>query len=64
MTSLRACGQRIALAEILVGPDQDFEQAAEHLTAILSENGYQVGEMEYPKIMRSDQTREAIHSRP
>jgi hypothetical protein len=52
-TAVRAGGKKIALAEIIVGPNQEFEEAAKRINELLTSAGYLPGEMEYPKIVRS-----------
>jgi hypothetical protein len=46
-------GKRIALAEIIVGPQLDFENARTELLAHLDECGYTTDCMEYPNIKKS-----------
>ncbi len=50
---VRDNGKRIAFAEIITGPNQNAEFAHERLKGILTQTGYNVGEMEYPKIVAS-----------
>ena len=50
---VRADGKRIALAEILIGPNRDAEETQRELTVLLSTCGYQVGSAEYPAISLS-----------
>ncbi len=50
---VRANGKRIALAEIVVGPNQNFEEARQRLIRLLAECGYEIGQMEYPEIVPS-----------
>jgi len=52
MTDVRADSQRIALAEVLVGPNQQFEEAAARLALMLRAAGYVPGG-EYPDVMKS-----------
>jgi len=42
--------KRIALAEIIVGPNQNAETARERLKELLRQNGYVSGSLEYPAI--------------
>jgi len=49
----RASGKRIALAEIVVGPNQNFEGARQRLIRLLADVGYEVGDMEYPEVVAS-----------
>jgi hypothetical protein len=51
--ALRDNGKRIAFAEIITGPNQDSEKVQEQLKRLLAEQGYAVGEMEYPNIVAS-----------
>lgn len=53
-TVVRADGKRIALAEIIIGANQDPEAAALRLRAVLAEAGYSPGDMEYPSIVVSN----------
>ena len=48
--SVRAEGKRIALAEIMVGPNQNVDDVREGLEVLLAENGYTTESPEYPKI--------------
>lgn len=50
---VRADGKHIAFAEILIGPNQDFEVASERLKKTLQAAGYEPGDMEYPAIVPS-----------
>jgi hypothetical protein len=52
-TVVRANGKRIALAEIIIGPNQDFSPCAERVRELLAATGYAVGAMEYPEINHS-----------
>jgi hypothetical protein len=51
--SVRIEGKRIALAEILIGPNRDVEVTRRELVDLLSKCGYQVGSEEYPVISQS-----------
>lgn len=51
--AVRADGKRIALAEIMVGPNQDVGEARQRLRQLLADIGYRVGDMEYPEISAS-----------
>jgi hypothetical protein len=48
--SLRTEGKLIALDEIIIGANQDGEEAREHLKSLLSTKGYIAGTIEYPRI--------------
>lgn len=52
-TVVRADGKKIALAEVVVGPNQDFEDARQRLIKTLADCGYEIGTMEYPTIVAS-----------
>ena len=47
---LRAPGKRIALAEVIIGPNQNVEEASLRITKLLAEASYKVGDIEYPEI--------------
>lgn len=51
--AVRANGKRIALAEIIVGPNQNFEEARQRLIRLLADSGYSPDQMEFPEIMPS-----------
>jgi hypothetical protein len=51
--AVRANSKRIALAEIIVGPNQNCEEARQRLIRLLAECGYEIGQMEYPEITAS-----------
>jgi DUF2971 family protein len=51
--SLRTNGKLIALDEIIVGANQNFEQTREQLEAALASRGYTQECTEYPKVSRS-----------
>jgi hypothetical protein len=48
--SVRTEGKLIALAEIIVGSNRDFEESRQELEKYLAEIGYKRDEMEYPQI--------------
>jgi len=48
--SVRADGKLIALDEIIIGANQNSEDAREQLTTLLAAKGYEVGSVEYPRI--------------
>jgi Protein of unknown function (DUF2971) len=48
--SLRTDGKLIALAEIIVGSKQDFDQIREQFEALLASKDYVKGSIEYPEI--------------
>jgi hypothetical protein len=50
---VRADGRKIALAEVIIGPNQNAEPASERLKKLLAECGYETNDMEYPKIVAS-----------
>ncbi len=52
-TVVRADGKKIALAEVVVGPNQDFDHARQRLIKTLAVCGYEIGTMEYPAIVGS-----------
>lgn len=52
-SAVRANGRKIALAEIIIGPNQDAEEARQRLNRLLADMGYEVGQMEYPEITAS-----------
>ena len=52
--SVRVEGKRIALAELIVGPNQDAENARQRLKELLADNGYSAETPEYPKITEQD----------
>lgn len=47
--AVRADGKPIALAEVLIGPDQDTEVGIARVRRLLAECGYHVGRSEYPR---------------
>jgi len=51
--SVRADGKLIALDEIIIGANQNTEEAREQLKILLAAKGYAVGSVEYPRIMVS-----------
>jgi hypothetical protein len=48
--SVRDDGKLIALDEIIIGANQNTEEAREQLEALLASKGYTVGSVEYPRI--------------
>jgi hypothetical protein len=48
--AVRAEGKRIALSEIIIGPNRDPEDAREQLKKFLTAQSYEVGDIEYPEI--------------
>jgi hypothetical protein len=50
---VRADGKRMALAEMLIGPNRDVDAARQRVTALLSDVGYNVSDMEYPQVVTS-----------
>jgi hypothetical protein len=52
-TVVRAGGNKIALSEVMVGPNKEFKSAVQRVREILAVCGYTVDEMEYPKITQS-----------
>jgi hypothetical protein len=53
---VRKCHKRIALAEIIIGPNQDSFHANELINKMLADAGYQVDSMDYPIIINSTLT--------
>jgi hypothetical protein len=51
--AIRANNKRIALAEIIVGPNQNFVEARQQLIRLLADSGYSPGQMEFPEIVAS-----------
>jgi Protein of unknown function (DUF2971) len=51
---VRASGRRIALAEILIGPNRDPESTREELETLLAEKGYDSGSAEFPTVACSE----------
>jgi hypothetical protein len=51
--AVRANEKRIALAEIIVGPNNNFEEARQRLIRLLADSGYSPDQMEFPKITAS-----------
>src|SRR5207253_7273560 len=51
--SVRADGKLIALDEIIIGPNQNAEEARVQLETLLAAKGYTVGSAEYPKFTAS-----------
>ena len=49
-TVVRANGRKIALAEIVIGPNQDLEEARQRIIKLLAECGYEIGQAEYPEL--------------
>jgi hypothetical protein len=47
---VRKEGKRIAFAEITIGPNRDVEDSRSYLEGLLADNGYRVGDIEYPHI--------------
>lgn len=52
-TVVRANGKKIALAEVIVGSNQNFEDARQRVIGILADCGYESGTMEYPTLVSS-----------
>lgn len=50
---VRANGRKMALAEIIIGPNQDADEARQRLSQLLVECGYEIGQMEYPETTAS-----------
>lgn len=50
---LRRDRKRIALAELLIGPNRDAEKTRQDLQRLLADNGYEDGSIEYPTIAAS-----------
>jgi hypothetical protein len=46
----RADGKLIALDEIIIGANQNAEEAREQLKTLLAARGYTLGSIEYPRI--------------
>jgi hypothetical protein len=53
LVTVRDIGKRIAFAEIITGPNHDAAVAQERLKRLLMEQGYKVGELEWPEIVAS-----------
>jgi hypothetical protein len=51
--NVRAGGKRIALSELIIGPNRNVGEARGRLTQLLQEKGYRIGDMEYPEIVVS-----------
>ncbi len=51
--SLRADGKLIALDEIIIGADQDFDEVRKQFEGVLASKGYVEGSIEYPKFTPS-----------
>jgi len=47
---LRTAGKKLAFAEIIVGPNQNADEAKMRVFALLEEAGYQPGTPEYPEV--------------
>lgn len=47
---LRTAGKKLAFAEIIVGPNQNPEEATKRVVALLVQAGYQPGTSEYPEV--------------
>jgi hypothetical protein len=47
---VRAEGKRIAFSEIIVGPNRNVEETRDQLKKFLADQGYEVGDIEYPEI--------------
>jgi len=47
---LRTAGKKLAFAEIIVGPNQNLEEAKKGVVDLLTQAGYQPGTLEYPEI--------------
>lgn len=52
--SVRTEGKLIALSEIIVGPNQEFDAARYSVKVLLAESGYKPDQSEYPKIVPSE----------
>jgi hypothetical protein len=52
---VRRSGKRIALAEVIIGPNQYGDLGRQKVTQILHAAGYTPGDAEYPEISISDQ---------
>ncbi len=50
---VRANSRKIALAEIIIGPNQNVDDARQRLNRLLADVGYEIGQMEYPEISAS-----------
>jgi len=50
---VRAHGKKVALAEVIIGPNQNAEQASERFVKLLADCGYEINDMEYPKVIAS-----------
>ncbi len=50
---LRVGGKHLAFSEIVIGPNQDFNEAQHRLVTLLDDAGYQAGAFEYPIIRGS-----------
>jgi hypothetical protein len=51
---VRADGKRIALSEVIIGPNRNAEDTREQLKTLLADSGYRIDDMEYPKITVSE----------
>ncbi|HEX3821211.1 MAG TPA: hypothetical protein VHW45_12815 [Candidatus Sulfotelmatobacter sp.] len=51
--SVRTEGKLIALAEVIVGPNRNFEESRQEMQKYLGEIGYQLTAVEYPEFVRS-----------
>jgi hypothetical protein len=47
---LRTAGKKLAFAEIMIGPNQNPEEANARVVALLEEAGYKLGRLEYPEV--------------
>jgi hypothetical protein len=52
-SAVRANGRKIALAEIIIGPNQNVGEARQRLDRLLTACGYEIGQMEYPEVTAS-----------
>jgi hypothetical protein len=50
---VRVEGKRIAFSEIIVGPNRNIEDSRDQLKKLLADQGYEVGDIEFPEITAS-----------
>ncbi|HEV2194036.1 MAG TPA: DUF2971 domain-containing protein [Candidatus Acidoferrum sp.] len=53
ISDARANGKKVALAEIVLGPNQNADEAQKRLLKFLGDCGYEIGDLEYPKMIAS-----------
>jgi hypothetical protein len=50
---VRADRKKIALAEVIIGPNQNADEARERVIKLLADCGYETNDMEYPTVIAS-----------